>query len=425
MSPPSKALPPHLETRLRGLKQVEREQRRRASAVKNRALLQLAEAVQQASEQILAANREDIASLKAETTAAFRDRLTLSPERIAGMITSLNQVAALPDPVGEIVEDRILKNGLRLQRVRAPLGMLFMIFEARPNVILEAFSLAFKAGNVILLRGSSESLATSHEIYKVMDAALGQQALSPSPFFGLEDYDRKLVDALLHRSDLIDVVIPRGGDKLIQMVQKTATMPVIKNDRGLCHAYIDATANLDMALKIVVNGKTQRPGVCNALETVLVHAAIAEQFLPRLFAATDAFSLQWHVDAASHAILKDFARVDLAKPEHWDCEYLDLILNCAVVSGIDQALAHIDRHGSRHSEVIVTANAASAQLFLDEVDAAAVYWNASTRFTDGFALGLGAELGISTQKLHVRGPVGLQELTCPRWIIQGTGQIRD
>jgi glutamate-5-semialdehyde dehydrogenase len=299
-----------------------------------------------------------------------------------------------------------------------------MIFESRPNVIVEAFSLAFKSGNVILLRGGSESRHSSEAIYNLMLESLQAGGFVQMPFHGLEDYDRGLVEELLKRKDAIDIVVPRGGDKLIDFVQRTALMPIIKNDRGLCHTYIEEDADLEMAVKIVTNAKTQRPGVCNALETVLVHEKVAAKFLPMLYQATEPKRLQWHVDETSFAVLKGAQRVTPAKAADWDTEYLDLIMNCKVVKNLEEALAHIDQHGSKHSEAIVTKSEEKARLFQQEIDAAAVYWNASTRFTDGFEFGLGGELGISTQKLHVRGPVGLRELTSPRWLIDGTGQTR-
>lgn len=414
-----------LENILRQVKLAARELRRLDGQRKNQTLMQLAKALHENSASILAANHEDLENLPKDTPAAFRDRLLLNQARLEAMGESLIQVAALADPVGETVDAKILSNGLKLKRVRAPLGVLFMIFESRPNVILEAFSLAFKSGNGIILRGGSESRSTSQSLYKVMRETLTTSGFQDLPFYGFDDYDRAHVEALLGRADLIDVVIPRGGDKLIEYVQKTATMPIIKNDRGLCHTYVDEDAELDMAVRIVANAKVQRPGVCNSLETVLVHKAIAAKYLPALHQHTTQYPLTWHADAASVEILKGRARVTIASAAAWDTEYLDLIINCAVVSSLDEALRHIERHGSRHSEAIVTRSESKARRFQEEVDAAAVYWNASTRFTDGFEFGLGGELGISTQKLHVRGPVGLRELTTPRWIIDGTGQIRE
>lgn len=408
-----------LERLFREMRSAARRLRKASSAEKNQKLNQLAEELVKGTGDILAANAKDLQALPSDTTAAFRDRLLLNEKRIAGMAESLRQVAALPDPVGEIVDQRTLDNGLNIKKVRAPLGVIFMIFESRPNVILEAFSLAFKSGNVIVLRGGSESRASSAAIYKIM-----RSLFSDPPFYGFEDYDRQHVETLLRRDDLIDIVVPRGGDRLIDFVKKTATMPIIKNDRGLCHTYIEEDADLEMAANIVNNAKTQRPGVCNSLETILVHKAVAEKFLPLLYDKTVSTQLEWHVDEVSAKILAGRERVKPAHAKDWDTEYLDLIMNCRVVTNLDEALAHIEKHGSKHSEAIITKSAEKAHRFQDEVDAAAVYWNASTRFTDGFEFGLGGELGISTQKLHVRGPVGLRELTTPRWIIEGIGQIR-
>ena len=418
------SLPADFESALRDLRKNSRSQRKLKSEIKNQALIDLAEALEKETPAILSENQIDLQNLSSEATSAFRDRLTLNPQRIAGMAESLRQVAALEDPVGELVEQKTLKNGLLLKKVRAPLGVILMIFESRPNVILEAFSLAFKSGNSIVLRGGSDSKHTAQALYRLMKSVLGKFGLQDSAFLGVEDYDRGLVEAMLKRKDLIDIVVPRGGEKLIEFVQKTALMPIIKNDRGLCHAYVDDEADLEMAVKVVDNGKTQRPGVCNSLETVLVHQKIAADYLPRLYAATDKVGLQWRVDAASEAILKGQARVQPATAEDWNTEHLDQILNCRVVSGLEEAIEHIEHYGSKHSETILTRNEQKARQFQEDIDAAAVYWNASTRFTDGFEFGLGGELGISTQKLHVRGPVGLRELTTPRWLIDGKGQTR-
>lgn len=397
-----------------------RAQRTLTTETKNKLLNDLATALEKEGAPILQANAKDLKELKAGTTPAFRDRLTLDTARLKAMAESLRQVAALPDPVNEVLEERTLPNGLKLKKIRAPLGLILMIFESRPNVILEAFSLAFKSGNSIVLRGGSESKHSAKEIYKLMTSVMGESA-----FYGIEDYDRAHVANLLKRKDLIDITVPRGGDKLIAFVQKTAAMPIIKNDRGMCHAYVDSEADLNMAVRIVTNAKIQRPGVCNSLETVLVHKSVASAFIPLLYSATADKKLTWKTDAASFALLKGRPNVEKAKDKAWDTEYLDLILNCRIVDGLDQALAHIEKHGSKHSETILTKSETKARQFQSEIDAAAVYWNASTRFTDGFEFGLGGELGISTQKLHVRGPVGLRELTTPRWIGDGTGQIRE
>jgi glutamate-5-semialdehyde dehydrogenase len=422
-------LPDNMMSSLLELKRGARLQRSLQSSAKTKALENLAKDLLSAQAEILAANAEDLArfakSSTATATPAFRDRLTLNPDRIQAMATSLRAVASLPDPNNEVTEERVLENGLKIRRVRAPLGCLFMIFESRPNVILEAFSLAFKSGNVILLRGGSDSTKTAEVLYRVMADCLQLSGLTHTSFVGLQDYDRSLVEKLLTRKDLIDVVVPRGGDRLIEFVQAKAHMPIIKNDRGLCHTFVDQSANLEMAARIVANAKIQRPGVCNSLETLLVHTSIAAEFLPKLFSATAAARLRWKVDPASLQILGTKENVEAANQSDWDTEHLDLILNCRVVQSLDEALAHIEIHGSKHSEAIITSDEVHARRFQSEVDAAAVYWNASTRFTDGFSLGLGGELGISTQKLHVRGPVGLKELTTPRWVIDGEGQIRE
>ncbi len=412
-----------LEKQVKDLKSAGRALALLSAEQKNNMLLQLAEDLRAAVSSILEANAKDLKGLSGKESSAFRDRLLLNEKRIEQMAESLQQVGALADPVGEIVESKILKNGLRLQRVRGPLGVLLMIFEARPNVITEAFSLAFKAGNRIVLRGGTESQHTSRVIYELMADACKKSGLPQMPFLGVLDFDRQIVAELLERNDIFDVVIPRGGEGLISFVQKTAKMPIIKNDRGLCHAYVDEDCDLEMAIQIVVNGKTQRPGVCNALETVLVHENIADRFLPALDQATRSVGLQWRADPHTMNWVRG-SHVQMAKNVDWDTEHLDLILNCRVVSDLETALAHIEVHGSGHSEVIITKNQNRARRFQAQVDAAVVYWNASTRFTDGFEFGLGGELGISTQKLHVRGPVGLKELTIPRWIVEGHGQTR-
>jgi glutamate-5-semialdehyde dehydrogenase len=358
-------------------------------------------------------------------TGAFRDRLMLNSQRLAQMIESLNQVAKLPDPVGEIADEKILPNGLKLQRVRAPLGVLFMIFESRPNVITEAFSLAFKSGNVIILRGGKETAQTSKVIYRLIQEALETENVDKNALWGITDPDRAITQFLLHQTQWIDVVIPRGGDSLIEYVVQNSKIPIIKNDRGLCHVYVHKDADPKNAVAIVKNSKTQRPGVCNSMETLLIHRDTAKTLLPQIYAALTADKVEWFGCAETLEILKGQERVSAATEKSWDIEYLDYKMNCRVVAGENEVFAHIEKHGSRHSEAILTADAALAKRFQTEIDAAAVYWNASTRFTDGFEFGLGGELGISTQKIHVRGPVGLRELTSLRWIGTGTGQVRN
>lgn len=413
-----------LAQRLGAIRSQSAQLRRVDPARKNAALLKLASDLVTQSEIVLRANQEDLASLPQEATAAFRDRLMLSPARISAMAESLRQVAALPDPVGEVVETKTLENGLRARRVRSPLGVILLIFESRPNVAIEAFSLAFKSGNAVILRGGRDSMRTTDALYTLIGSALESQLLSPECCWGVTDPDRELVRSLLQEKAYIDVVVPRGSDRLIEFVVKNSLIPIIKNDRGLCHVYVHEDADLGMAERIVENAKTHRPGVCNAMETLLVHSSVAQALLPSLHSRLSAKRVKWHGCPRTKTLLAGAKDVVPAELPDWDVEYLDLKMNCRVVDSLDEAIAHIERHGSRHSEAIVTASREAAERFIGEVDAAAVYWNASTRFTDGFELGLGGELGISTQKLHVRGPVGLRELTSVRWIIEGEGQVR-
>lgn len=396
------------------------------SKKKNEVLRSLANLLTQNSKKILMANERDL-KVNTHQPPAYIDRLRLNIERIDAMSESLRKVAELDDPVGEEVDEKTLKNGLKLKRVRASLGVIFMIFESRPNVAIEAFSMAFKSGNAIILRGGKESKFSVAVIYGLIQAALRGADIDKNCLLGITDYDRKIVDQLLLQKDYIDIVIPRGGEKLIAHVQANSLMPVIKNDRGLCHVYVHEDADIEMAKKIVINAKTSRPSVCNALETLLVHQKVAARFLPILVDAMQAFEMKYYVCKKSFRILKGSAKsksAKLAKEENYNTEYLDFKLNIKVVSGLEEAIKHIEKFGSKHSEAILTKNEKIARLFQAQVDAAVVYWNASTRFTDGFEMGLGGEIGISTQKLHVRGPVGLRELTSIRWVVDGTGQIR-
>jgi glutamate-5-semialdehyde dehydrogenase len=413
-----------LVAQLKEARTVARALRSLPSEAKNRVLLAAADALIARQPEILAANAEDLTALPTSADQAFRDRLLLNPERLQHMSVSLRQVAALADPVGEVVDRRTLQNGLEVSRVRSPLGVIFMIFESRPNVAIEAFSLAFKAGNVIILRGGKESRRTTAVLYDVLQGALVSCGVVKQCVIGITDPDRTHVDFLLQQKNWIDVVVPRGGDSLIEYVSRTSQIPVIKNDRGMCHVYVHEDADLQMAANIVLNAKTQRPGVCNAMETVLVHAQAASKFLPLLYSKLSPLGVKWFACPRTLAILGAQADVSPVGAKSWDTEYLSLSMNCRVVDSLDEALAHIEAHGSRHSEAIITGSEIIAERFQGEVDAAAVYWNASTRFTDGFELGLGGELGISTQKLHVRGPVGLRELTSIRWVMKGNGHVR-
>jgi glutamate-5-semialdehyde dehydrogenase len=414
-----------LQDQLKLVKNSARFLRAASAERKNAALLQAAKLLGEMREVILRANAEDLKNLDpSRASAAFRDRLTLNDQRIDQMIESLKKVAVLPDPVGEIDEEKTLENGLKVRRVRSPLGVVFMIFESRPNVAIEAFSLGFKSGNAMILRGGKESRLTSDVLYGILSKAIDSQKIAPEILWGITDPNREISDFLLKQRQWIDVVVPRGGDSLIQYVVENSTIPIIKNDRGMCHIYVHEDANLQMAQTIVANAKTQRPGVCNAMETVLVHRAIAPKFLPALYDAIRPKNVEWFGCPETLKILSDRANVHPAAQESWDTEYLDFKMNCKVVASQVEAEEHISVHGSGHSEAIITSSSEAAKRFESEIDAAAVYWNASTRFTDGFELGLGGELGISTQKLHVRGPVGLRELTSLRWIIEGDGQTR-
>lgn len=391
---------------------------------KNLALEQLRGLLATEQAALLKANAKDLKALPPSATAAFRDRLTLTPERLSGMRASLAEVERLADPVGEEVSLATLPNGLIARRVRAPLGVILMIYESRPNVAIEAFSLAFKAGNAIVLRGGRESRHTVAALYALIEKSVKSAGLPADCLWGVTDQDRKLVAALLKEDRFIDVVVPRGGEGLISFVTKSTRIPVIKNDRGLCHVYVHEDADEGMALIVTDNAKTSRPAVCNSAETLLVHRSRARGFLPALYKRLRAKGVEFRACTEGLRLLGRKPGVKAATAKDFHTEHLDLILNVKVVGSLAEAIEHIREHGSRHSECIITQSAADARRFQGEVDAAAVYWNASTRFTDGFELGLGGELGISTQKLHARGPVGLRELTSARWILDGKGQIR-
>lgn len=413
-----------LISKLKKIRQAARELRTSETKKRNQVLNKAAHLLQKNKDSILAANALDMKRLDVNTPASFRDRLLLNDARINHMAESLRQVASLPDPLGLTQDQKILKNGLILKKSRAPLGVIFMIFESRPNVAIEAFSMGFKSGNAMILRGGKESRSTTSLLYKILQQALKESGLPQAALWGITNPDRSIVNNLLTQKHFIDVVVPRGGDGLIKYVVENSLIPIIKNDRGLCHVYVHADADLKMAKNILVNAKTQRPGVCNSMETMLIHRDIAQVFLPDVYKAMQEFGVEWNVCSNTYKILKNKTHVQKAKAKSWDTEYLEQIVNCKIVNSVDEALEHIQEHGSGHSESIVTQNEKTARYFQDSIDAAVVYWNASTRFTDGFEFGLGGELGISTQKLHVRGPVGLQALTNERWIVDGKGQIR-
>jgi glutamate-5-semialdehyde dehydrogenase len=370
---------------------------------------------------ILAANAQDVRRAREAGTAAYViDRLTLTPARLEEMAVGIEAVAALPDPVGAVLDRDVRPNGLQIERVRVPIGLIAVVYEARPNVTSDVAALCLKAGNAVLLRGGSDAYASSQAIVNAMRAAIAPY-VNPDAIQLVETTDRQGVLALLTLNGLIDLAIPRGGADLIATVVRTATVPTIETGTGNCHVYVEATADEAMAVAVVVNAKVSRPSVCNAAETLLVDRAVADRLLPQLGAALREQGVELRVDEAAGRIL---GYGTPATEDDWATEFLALVLAVKVVDGLDDALAHIARYSSGHSEAIITRDEAAARRFQHEIDAAAVFVNASTRFCDGFELGLGAEIGISTQKIHARGPMGLRELCSYKWLIKGTGQVR-
>lgn len=393
-----------------------------STELKNRALSAIADALQANCAQILAENQKDLdAGAQAGLSASLLDRLALSKARIDGMAQGVREVAALPDPVGVVLSETRRPNGLRIQKVSTPLGVLGIIFEARPNVTSDAAALSLKSGNVVILRGGKEAIRSNTAIADVMRAALREVGLPQDCIQLVEDTSRESAAALMRLNTYVDVLIPRGGAGLIRSVVENATVPVIETGVGNCHIYIDKDADPAMAAEITFNAKTSRVSVCNAAESLLVHADIAETVLPLIKARLDEKHTELRGDARAQAILPG---VVPATEADWGTEYLDYILSVKVVDSLEDAIAHIRKYSSGHSECIVTENAEAAERFLNEVDSAAVYHNASTRFTDGGEFGFGAEIGISTQKLHARGPLGLPQLTSMKYKVYGNGQVR-
>lgn len=392
------------------------------TAVKNKALLAMAEALEKQHEAILAANAEDMAAAKAKgMKSSMLDRLKLTKERISGMAEGLRQVAALPDPIGNVIGGSRLPNGLTVTKVRVPLGVIGIIYEARPNVTADAAGLCLKSGNAVILKGGSEAMASNKAIATILADAAASAGVPRDALQFIDTSDRQAVTDLIHMNGLVDVVIPRGGAGLIKAVVMNATVPVIETGAGVCHTYVDASADVEMAVNIAFNAKVQRPSVCNAMETLLVHKDIADKFLPPMLEKYFAAGVEIRGDATVQGYSD---KVVPATDEDWATEYGDLRLSVKVVASMDEAMAHIARYGTGHSECIVTKDFQNAQRFQLTVDAAAVYVNASTRFTDGFEFGFGAEIGISTQKLHARGPMALPELTSSKYLISGDGQVR-
>ena len=397
---------------------------------KNRGLLAMADRVGAMQDEILAANARDLAAAKADgLSAAMIDRLTLDAKRLAAMADGIRQVATLPDPVGEIIRDWTRPNGLRIQKVRVPIGVVGIIYESRPNVTSDAAVLCTKTGNATILRGGRESLHSNIAIASALSAGAADAGLPADAILLIPVTDRDAVRVMCEMDQYLDCIVPRGGKGLIETVVSHARMPVIKHYDGICIMVVDKDADLAMAEALVVNAKCQRPGVCNAIETVLVHRDVAEKFLATTGKTLLEKGVQLRCDDRALRTLNtqhptSNAQLVAATPEDWRTEFLDLILAVRVVDSLDEAIEHVETNGSHHSDAIITANAAAAEQFLAEVDSATVYWNASTRFTDGGEFGFGAEIGISTDKLHARGPMALEELTTYKYVLRGAGQIR-
>ena len=389
---------------------------------KNHSLLAAANALRDETEAILAANREDIAAGEANGMhPGMIDRLRLTKERIDAMAEGLEQIVELEDPIGQVMETFTRPNGLVIEKKRVPLGVIGIIYESRPNVTADAFGLCFKTGNAVILKGGSDAIHSNMAITKALRNSLEVSGVTPDAIQLIENTDRSVTSAFMKMNEYVDVLIPRGGAGLIRAVVENSTIPVIETGTGNCHVYVDKAADLDMAVKIIMNAKTQRIGVCNACESLVIHEAVREAFLPRLADALRSKNVEMRGDEGIRAYLEDCVP---ATEEDYGKEYLDYIISMKTVKSVDEAIAHINRYNTKHSECIVTDDPEAAQQFLNEVDAACVYVNASTRFTDGFEFGCGAEIGISTQKLHARGPMGLKELTSYKYIVHGNGQIR-
>ena len=393
-----------------------------STAVKNAALLAMAAALEAQQSEILAANERDMTAAAAKgMKSSMLDRLKLTAERISGMADGLRQVAGLVDPVGNVIDGKTLPNGLHITKIRVPLGVIGIIYESRPNVTADAAGLCLKSGNAVILKGGSEAMESNKTVAAILAQAAEGAGIPAGSIQFIDTSDRQAVQDLIHMNGLVDVVIPRGGAGLIQAVVRNASVPVIETGAGVCHTYVDKDADVEMAMKIAFNAKVQRPSVCNAMETLLVHKDIADKFLPMMLMMYNSSAVEIRGD---ETVQEYSGQVHPATEEDWSTEYGDLRLSVKIVDSIEEAMAHIAKYGTGHSECIVTDNYQAAQLFQYTVDAAAVYVNASTRFTDGNEFGFGAEIGISTQKLHARGPMALPELTSTKYLINGNGQVR-
>jgi glutamate-5-semialdehyde dehydrogenase len=394
-----------------------------STAVKNTALHHITEGIIASATLLKAENEKDIiAAQKAGLPEPMIDRLRLTDSRISGMAEGVRQIIHLADPIGEVIRGYTRPNGLQIQKMRVPIGVIVIIYESRPNVTADAAALCLKAGNAVILRGGKESIHSNIAIYKILTSALGKAGLDTRCIQLIEVIEREAIDYLLRADQYIDVVIPRGGEALIRTVVEKSTIPVIKHYKGVCHTYVDEFANLTMAEEICFNAKVQRPATCNAMETMLVHEKVAPVFLPLIAKKLQDKGVEMRGCNVTCAILRNIKQ---STDEDYYNEYLDLILNIKVIKILDDAISHIAKYGSHHSDAIVTDNINTAMKFTKEVDSAAVYVNASTRFTDGYEFGMGAEIGISTDKLHARGPMGLEELTCYKFVVYGNGQLRN
>jgi glutamate-5-semialdehyde dehydrogenase len=406
-------------------KTAARQLARATTDQKNAALNALADQLLAHLAEVLSANAIDVEAGKANGLSdALIDRLLLNEKRLQGIAADQRNVATLPDPVGEVFEASTLPNGLKIHKQRVPLGVLGVIYEARPNVTMDVAGLALKTGNAVILRGGKETLNSNRALVAVIQEALKASGLPADAVQFIDDADRARVLELLHLDQYVDMIIPRGGAGLHQFCRENSHIPVITGGIGICHLFVDDTADLDAALNIIFNAKTQRPSVCNALDTALVHRAVAAEFLPRVIDHLGAAGVTFRADTSAQPFLPNDPRVTPAGPQDFDTEWLSLVLGLKVVDGVDEAIEHIAAHSTAHSDGILTRTDEHAQRFIAEVDSAAVYVNASTRFTDGSQFGLGAEVAISTQRLHARGPMGLRELTTYKWVVVGQGHVR-
>ncbi len=420
--------PAGLKQQARSARAASRHLATTTTAERNAALHSIAAALEERAGQILDANGADLANASSAGLGEHvTERMTLNPGRVSDLASAVRDIAALPDPIGVTLDETTRPNGLHVQRISVPLGVIGAIYESRPNVTVDIASLCLKSANAAVLRGGKEAFETNRALAGIIADSLGASGLPSGAVQFVASTDRKLVGELLDMKDEIDLMVPRGSAELVRFVAERAAMPAVTGGIGVCHTYVDAAADLDLAEKVVVNAKVQRPTVCNALDTVLVHSAVAGSFLPALSRQFAKYGVEMRCDRRTLSILDslgDGARRKAAVQDDFGAEFLDLIASVKIVDGLDGALAHIDRYGSGHSEAIVTSDTAAAESFLAKVDASAVFVNTSTRFNDGGEFGLGAEVAISTKKMHARGPMGLRELTSYKWLVRGDGQVR-